>query len=230
MVIQTGELLPPCAAGQAAFLPAVPPGVRDVRAPPMMRPCSAPPFRRRALAAVVSDEASAALERAREAWVQNRAAAEALAVAAARAAAEAAAGAVGRHVTHIADNLLTPKCPRCDAAFVDFEGCFALACGRRECGENFCGWCMAGFGKGGRQATHAHVLECPQSLERGSYYSTEQKFAQALRTRAIAAIPRYLDVAVGLRGVAANARLRDQVVERLRPMLRMHNIEPRQVC
>ena len=257
VVIQTGELLPPCAAGQAAFLPAAPPGAQGAQAA-APRSCDAPPYSRRVLAAAASVNAFASFERAREAWVQNRAAEEALAVATARAAAEAAAGAVQRHVTFISEQILTAKCPKCSTAFVDFEGCFALTCGRRECEETFCGWCLAGFGRD-RAATHAHALECPQSLNRGSYFGTEQQFAQALRTRALEAIPRYLDVAVGPRGAEAdgggdrgfefgfggpfgirvnrigggggnaNARLRDQVVERLRPMLRMHNIEPRQV-
>lgn len=40
---------------------------------------------------------------------------------------------------HIHD-LMTPQCPRCHAAFVDFGGCWALSCHRCPC--KFCGYCL----------------------------------------------------------------------------------------
>jgi len=234
VVLQTGELLPPCAAGAAAFLPPAPApeagiylGERAAGQP--HRPCPAPAVCRRALAAALRDDSFSAFERARDSWVQARAAAEALAVASARVAAEAAASAVQRHVTHISEAILTPKCPACSAAFVDFEGCFALACGRRECETRFCGWCLRGFGRDS-QAAHRHVTECDASRARGSFYGTPQQFAAALRDRAVAAIPRYLDEAVGRRGQGARAsRERDEIIRRLEPVLTLHGIRARSV-
>ena len=46
---------------------------------------------------------------------------------------------------HIIEEILTLKCPRCEAAFVDFNGCFALTCHRCACG--FCAHCLQDCGK-----------------------------------------------------------------------------------
>lgn len=66
--------------------------------------------------------------------------------------------------------VLTLKCPRCSQAFVDFQNCFALTCGR--CGCGFCAWCLRDCG----DDAHRHVANCPENLEGGRVYSTEAKF------------------------------------------------------
>jgi hypothetical protein len=46
-----------------------------------------------------------------------------------------------RHRNHIINNIITLKCPRCDAAFFmpsNFQSCFALSCDFCRCG--FCAW------------------------------------------------------------------------------------------
>ena len=50
-------------------------------------------------------------------------------------------------VRHIQERILTLKCPRagCEAAFVDFNGCFALTCHRCHCG--FCAYCLQDCGQ-----------------------------------------------------------------------------------
>jgi hypothetical protein len=55
---------------------------------------------------------------------------------------------------HVVDRLLTLACPRCSAAFLDFNGCFALTCHRCRCG--FCAWCLADCGAD----AHQHVPSC----------------------------------------------------------------------
>jgi len=52
--------------------------------------------------------------------------------------------------------ILGLHCPRCEQAFLDFDGCFALTCSRCRCG--FCGWCLVDAG----QDAHAHVRVCPE--------------------------------------------------------------------
>jgi len=84
---------------------------------------------------------------------------------------------VYQHRIHIAENVLTLKCPRCQRAFVDFDGCFALKCSGCRCG--FCAWCLQDCG----QDAHAHVLACPASLQRGQYHSTWDQFTAAQRDR-----------------------------------------------
>eukprot|EP01034_Spumella_vulgaris_P022513 gene22513-28642_t len=71
----------------------------------------------------------------------------------------------------IIDDVLTLACPRCKTAFVDFEGCFALHCGKNQCGAAFCAWCLADCGRD----AHAHVLACPENVGR-SYYGTKAQF------------------------------------------------------
>jgi hypothetical protein len=61
--------------------------------------------------------------------------------------------------TQIIDNILTLRCPRCFVAFVDFDGCFALTCGKHGCGCGFCAWCLADCGTD----AHSHVPNCPNN-------------------------------------------------------------------
>jgi hypothetical protein len=70
----------------------------------------------------------------------------------------------------VTNDILTLKCPRCKTAFVDFEGCFALTCGR--CRAGFCAWCLADCGAD----AHAHVANCPENQNRGSYFGSENDF------------------------------------------------------
>ncbi|CAE8640238.1 unnamed protein product [Polarella glacialis] len=65
---------------------------------------------------------------------------------------------------HQLEDLLVLKCPRCSAAFADFEGCCALHCSRCPC--KFCAWCFRDCGENSNQA-HQHVAGCtekPQGL------------------------------------------------------------------
>eukprot|EP00475_Leptophrys_vorax_P012647 TRINITY_DN19042_c0_g1_i1.p1 TRINITY_DN19042_c0_g1~~TRINITY_DN19042_c0_g1_i1.p1 ORF type:complete len:472 (-),score=103.01 TRINITY_DN19042_c0_g1_i1:31-1338(-) len=57
----------------------------------------------------------------------------------------------------IVENILNLRCPRCTQVFLDFNGCFALTCGRCRCG--FCAWCLQDCGND----AHAHVRTCPQN-------------------------------------------------------------------
>ena len=57
-----------------------------------------------------------------------------------------------RHHIH---EILTLKCPRCNQAYFDFDGCAALTCS--SCGTCFCAWCGDDAGRDG----HNHVTSCP---------------------------------------------------------------------
>ena len=56
----------------------------------------------------------------------------------------------------LVEQILTLSCPRCHQAFVDFDGCFALNCGR--CRAAFCAYCLADCGRD----AHAHVGTCEE--------------------------------------------------------------------
>lgn len=60
--------------------------------------------------------------------------------------------------TRIIEEVLTLRCPRCQAAFLDFEGCLALTCSRCSCNARFCGVCMRECGD--ETSAHAHIKVC----------------------------------------------------------------------
>jgi len=45
-----------------------------------------------------------------------------------------------RHRTHINEQILNIRCPKCQRVFAEFEGCFPVT--RPSCGACFCGWCF----------------------------------------------------------------------------------------
>ena len=77
---------------------------------------------------------------------------------------------------HVIDRILTLKCPRCEAAFLDFNGCFALTCHRCRCG--FCAYCLHDCGRD----AHNHVGSCP-SNRTGDIYGSFEIFERAQRDR-----------------------------------------------
>ena len=58
-----------------------------------------------------------------------------------------------RYKNHILENILTLSCPRCKQVFVDFNGCWALYCGRAGCGCGFCAICQQDCG----HDAHRHI-------------------------------------------------------------------------
>ena len=99
---------------------------------------------------------------------------------------------LGDHVdedrTHIVENILTLKCPRCTQAFDVFSGCFALTCSRADCACGFCAWCLADCGGD----AHAHVLTCPSNPQQGSYNGDDAGFAACNLARREVKVPEYL--------------------------------------
>ena len=55
----------------------------------------------------------------------------------------------------IRDKFLAPACGGCNAAFLDFSGCFALTCG--VCRGGICGFCLAYTGM---TDAHGHTADC----------------------------------------------------------------------
>ncbi len=145
------------------------------------------PFRERDFVSVVSDEAFDKLKLARdevaELRAENRLRGE-FEARVDRLRQELARGQdahtqkISRHRLHIAENILTLKCPRanCGRAFLDYTGCMALYC---QCGCGFCAWCLADCATD----AHSHVLKCPRNLQPGGYGGTLEQFNTAHRNR-----------------------------------------------
>ena len=74
------------------------------------------------------------------------------------------------------DEALTLRCPRCSAAFAEFDGCFALHCSNNTCRCGFCAWCLKDCGTD----AHPHVRHCVENAsQRGDYdsfFSTTEEF------------------------------------------------------
>lgn len=113
---------------------------------------------------------------------------------------------------HAIEDILTLQCPRCTAAIIDFDGCFALTCHR--CAAGLCGWCLADCGRD----AHTHVQTCKWSRRPGALYADTHLFTEAANSRRKDAIARCL------RGLESG-ELRGLVRDRLRPHLRDLGIE-----
>ena len=104
---------------------------------------------------------------------------------------------------HIVDRILTLQCPRCNAAFLDFEGCFALKCHRCDC--QFCAYCLADCGRD----AHPHVARCAENTNAANVFGTAAIFEAAQQARRKRMVVAYLaDVADEVRAdvVAACAQ------------------------
>ena len=107
----------------------------------------------------------------------------------------------------VIEDILMIKCPRCAAAILDFEGCFALKCAR--CGAGLCGWCMKDCGND----SHPHVSSCRHKLHRNDlYYAPVQLFEESANRRRAKGVAEYVN--------GAPEDLRELLKERLRPHLR----------
>ncbi|EDQ86752.1 uncharacterized protein MONBRDRAFT_10517 [Monosiga brevicollis MX1] len=122
-------------------------------------------------------------------------------------------------VRHVADELLTLRCPReaCRQAFADFEGCFALTCAACRC--SFCGWCLRAAAPG----QDAHV--CAANCSRAHGFAPEpfgpiDRFTRYHAQRQRGAVLRYL-----LDKLEADVDPTDCLAE-LAPLLRQREVDP----
>ena len=132
--------------------------------------CAAPPFADGALAKALCEETFAKYSKAKEKVAEQRINAELekgfeqrLKVEREKAGGDQARANVK---AHICEKILTLSCPRCGQAFIDFNGCWALYCGRAGCGCGFCAICQEDCQGpevqiSGGDPAHRHVASCP---------------------------------------------------------------------
>ena len=101
---------------------------------------------------------------------------------------------------HIEEEILTSRCPRCKAAFLDFAGCCALKCHRCPCA--FCAWC----GKDCGADAHQHVASCGAKPAGADVFYPREDFPRAQKQRRAGVLRRYLN---GLAEATRAALLRE---------------------
>merc|ERR1719231_2003013 len=147
--------------------------------------CAAPPLSDAALARALPADAFASYQAAKERVAERRINAELEAgfEARLRMERERAGGDAQRALVkeHIVERILTLSCPRCNQAFVDFNGCMALTCSRAGCGCGFCALCQADCGND----AHGHVGGgCPLAskigVKKGEFHLTEADWNKAM--------------------------------------------------
>jgi hypothetical protein len=77
----------------------------------------------------------------------------------------------------IIEKVLTSSCPRCNAAFLDFDGCMALKCSRPGCGAAFCAICLAHCG----EDAHAHVRTCTHNTESSGHVFVDMELFEKMK-------------------------------------------------
>jgi hypothetical protein len=95
--------------------------------------------------------------------------------------------AVDMHIKNIIDNCITLKCPRCQQAFIDFDGCFALTCSNKTCNCAFCAYCLEDCGRD----AHRHVANCELNRSK-NVFNTQQVFKEVQKKRQKELINNYL--------------------------------------
>ena len=94
--------------------------------------------------------------------------------------------------THIVEKILNPACPRCDQAFIDFEGCFALSCSRVGCSmpqHGFCAYCL----HDANEDAHRHVADCEYNIAPNrDVFAKIEVFHEAQRRRCQRLLRAYL--------------------------------------
>lgn len=124
------------------------------------------------------------------------------------------------HFQHIADNILTLHCPTCSAAFLDFDGCCAVACAGSGCGKYFCGLCLQP--QANSSLSHAHVRMCPVNIGR-DYFCSKQELDRVHRCTMVGKLRKYLESRVP-KGDSKRKLLRN-----LEPLLADLNIFPKDI-
>lgn len=83
---------------------------------------------------------------------------------------------------------LTPACPTCKMAYVDFDACSVLTC--RRCASTFCAWCSQLF-TCNREA-HVHVRTCSENPKPNTLYPALEDWEEFLERRAARVVRRWI--------------------------------------
>jgi HrpA-like RNA helicase len=92
---------------------------------------------------------------------------------------------------HVTDNILTLRCPSCQAAFLDFNGCCAVECGC--CKKYFCGYCLNPDQNS--STSHAHVIQCKKNSRR-DYFCSQSELDKIHRFARIGQLRSYFEKTV----------------------------------
>uniref|UniRef100_A0A0G4HPY8 non-specific serine/threonine protein kinase n=1 Tax=Chromera velia CCMP2878 TaxID=1169474 RepID=A0A0G4HPY8_9ALVE len=139
--------------------------------------CPSPPFSISDLAVYLLPEVMELLEKARREAAEERVRSDLEAEFQRRLRVALVEEGAQKKVREIIDDVLTLKCPGCHQAFIDYDGCAALACSRCPC--KFCGYCLRDCGND----AHPHVRHCPSDTSRSGLFPSRPNWERAQRER-----------------------------------------------
>jgi hypothetical protein len=117
--------------------------------------------------------------------------------------------------THVEEEILTNKCPKCRQAFADFSGCCSVTCA--GCGIKFCAFCLGGATKNAAES-HGHVSGCVENPGQGYFCNTKLYEEQQARRKG-RLVKEYLDT---VQDVFVREELRRVFVKELAPHQQQH--------
>ena len=86
------------------------------------------------------------------------------------------------------EEVMYNRCGRCQAPFLDFDGCAALTCGNKACAAGFCAICLLDCGTD----AHAHVQQT-----HGNVWVSKEEFNRSHRDRHLRLLQQQFDALTG---------------------------------
>ena len=112
------------------------------------------------------------------------------------------------HFRHIAETILTLRCPYCAVAFFDWDGCCAVHC--ENCSEHFCGLCQDK--QKNSSLSHHHVSTSCRLNPGGGYFANPTQIADAHRSTRVRKLREYI-------GTLPKGDVKRRVLAECAPML-----------
>jgi len=95
------------------------------------------------------------------------------------------------YILHIAEQILTNRCPSCRTAFLDFDGCCAVTCS--TCNNHFCGFCLSA--QRNSSIAHEHVRQCALNKNKG-YFASATELDVVYKEQRIRSLRQYFSSSV----------------------------------
>lgn len=113
-----------------------------------------------------------------------------------------------KHYRHITENILTLRCPHCDAAFFDWDGCCAVHCD--ACSKYFCGLCQDA--QSNSSLSHDHIYNRCSLNPKRDWFASPDVIATAHRNVRVKKLRAYI-------ATLSKGTLKRQILAEISPLL-----------